>query len=167
MVLAIILLFLILLIVGLLFIPLEIYINTNSNQYYAQLRGLAKASIEQDTEEILRIRLRVPFKDFFFYPLRKSSTPKEETKTIKKKERKRKRKIGPTRIWRIMKSFKVKQMLIDIDTGNCITNAKLYPAFALFDYYLGGFKINFEGRNQMVLLLQNRPIYIIKSFINY
>ena len=66
MVLAIILLFLILLIVGLLFIPLEIYINTNSDQYYAQLRGLARASIEQDTEEILRIRLKVPFKDFFF-----------------------------------------------------------------------------------------------------
>ncbi len=166
MVLAIILLFLILLIVGLLFIPLEIYINTNSNQYYAQLKGLAKASIEQDGEEILRIRLRIPFKDFFFYPLRKSSAPKE-TKAVKKKEKKKKRKIGPRRILRILKSFKVKQMLIDIDTGNCITNAKLYPAFALFNHYVGGFQINFVGRNQMVLLLQNRPIYIIKSFINY
>ncbi|NAY91314.1 hypothetical protein GTQ34_05225 [Muricauda sp. JGD-17] len=166
MILITLLLVILLLIVGLLLIPFEIYINTNSNQYYAQLRGLAKASIEQDKEEVLRIRLKVPFKNFFFYPLRKSSVSQQK-KTVKKKVKKKRRKIGPRRILSVLKSFKIKKMLVDIDTGNCITNAKLYPVFALLNHYFGRFQINFEGRNQMVLLLQNRPIYIIRSFINY
>ena len=53
-----------------------------------------------------------------------------------------------------------------MDTGNCILNAKLYPLFALLNYYTGNFYINFQGRNQLVLLVKNRPIDIIKSLIN-
>lgn len=165
MVLTILLLILILFIVGVLFIPMELYIDTNTNQYYARLKGLAIASIEQDKEEIFRIRLKIPFKDFLFYPLKKLGMPKKSTK--KKRKKKSKGRLTPKTMLRLLKSFKIKKLKVDIDTGDCITNAKLYPVFAFLDYYIGGFHINFEGRNQMVLLLRNRPIYIIRSFINY
>ncbi len=160
-----ILILLILLIIGVLLVPVEIYIDTTSNQYYLQLKGLARASVEKDTEEIIRIRLRTFFRDFYFYPLKKigvAKTKKLEKSTVKK----RRKKVPVRKILRVLKSFKIKRFFVDIDTGNCISNAKLYPVFSFFNYYHGGFHINFEGRKQFVLLIQNRPIHIIKSFIN-
>ena len=68
--------------------------------------------------------------------------------------------------YKLIKSFKIKQLLLDIDTGNCITNSKWYPVFYLLNNNLGGFNINFKGKNEMVLCLRNRPIYILKAFIN-
>ncbi len=68
---------------------------------------------------------------------------------------------------RLLKSFRIKQFLLNVDTGNCISNAKLYPVFAFLNYRVGGFNINFQGRNQLVLHIQNRPIHIIRSFINF
>jgi len=67
---------------------------------------------------------------------------------------------------RFLKSFKVKKLLLNIDTGNCILNAKLYPFFSLLNYQIGNFSINFQGRNRLALEVENRPIDIIKSIIN-
>jgi hypothetical protein len=165
MIIAGIFILLFLLVVGALLVPVELYINTTSNQYYVQLKGLARASVEGNAEEVIRIRLRAFYRNFYFYPLKYMGMPK--TKKLKKSiEIKRKKKVPVRNILRVLKSFKVKKLFVDIDTGNCITNAKLYPAFAFLNYYHGGFNINFEGRNQLVLFIQNKPIYIIKSFIN-
>lgn len=154
-----------LLVLGLLFVPLEIHINTSTNQYYLQLRGLARASLEGHEAELIRIRLSVLFRNFYFYPLKKRGTVKRK-RIEKERIKKRRRKMAPRKIWALLKSFKVKKLLVDIDTGNCISNARLYPAFSFLNYYAGGFNINFQGRNQVVLSVQNRPLYIIKSFIN-
>ena len=70
-------------------------------------------------------------------------------------------------VFRILKSFRVTKMFVDLDTSNCITNAKLYPLFALLNYKYGGFNINFDGRTQLLLYLENRPIRILTSIINY
>lgn len=56
---------------------------------------------------------------------------------------------------------------LNIDTGDCISNAKLYPLFAFFNYKGGNFNINFEGKNRLALHIQNRPIKIIKTFFNF
>ncbi len=165
MVLAIITLIVILITVWFLFIPINIYINTESNQFYAELKGLAKASIEPDEHELFRIRLKVPFKDFYFFPLKALIGPQKKEKKNKKRSKSRK-KFTPKTILKLIRSFKIKKCDLDMDTGNCITNAKLYPLFAFLNHHFGGFHINFEGRNHALLLVRNRPIYIIKSFIN-
>ena len=153
------------LVIGFLLIPINIYIDTIKRQYYVQVQGIAKVSIQAHEEEILRVHLRALFRDFYFYPLRKkhSSKPKRLKET---KPKKPKRKIGFRKILNLLRSFKVKVFILNIDTGNYILNAKLYPVFAFLNYRLGNCNINFENRNQMVLYLQNRPIYILKSFIN-
>ena len=158
------LLFLVL--ISLLFIPIELYLNTITNQYYVQLRGLVKVSIEIDKKELLRVRLQVFFRSYYFYPLRKNNSSK--TKKIReKKHLKSRNKINFKTVLRLLKSFKVKEFVLHIDTGNSILNAKLYPAFSFLNYHIGNININFEDRNQLVLCMQNRPIHIIKSFINF
>ncbi|UCD59717.1 MAG: hypothetical protein JSV59_07390 [Flavobacteriaceae bacterium] len=150
----------------LLFVPLDIVINVTKNQYFVRIWGLAKVALEGHETEFIRLKLNTLFTRFYFYPLRKKK--KEQKKKIGKKAGKRRNiqsfmKYG----LQILKSFKVKKLLVDIDTGDCIENAKLYPAFAFLNYHAGTFQVNFEGKVNMELHLQNRPINIIKSFINF
>ena len=150
----------------LLFVPLYFVIDVAKKQYFVRIWGLAKVSLEGHESEFIRLRLNTLFTRFYFYPLRKKQ--KGDKKKIEKKAGKRGNiqsilKYG----LQVFKSFKVKKLLVDIDTGDCIENAKLYPAFAFLNYHVGTFQVNFEGRVNMVLHLQNRPINIIKSFINF
>lgn len=55
---------------------------------------------------------------------------------------------------------------MNIDTGDCIANSKLYPVFSFLSYQFGGFHVNYKGQNTLVLAVENRPIRIIKSFFN-
>ena len=149
----------------LLFVPMVLFIDTDTNEYYIQLKGLAKANLETHEEKLLQIRLRAFFRDFYFYPLQNVGISGKE-KIAKKTRTKGGKKISLKQGLGLLHSFKLKRFLLDIDTGNCIQNAKLYPVLELMSYKLGDFKVNFIGRNRFVLHMQNRPIYILKSFIN-
>lgn len=153
-----------LVVVYLLLVPIVLYVDTITDQYYLRLKGFAKATFEGNKEELIHVRLKVLFLNFSFYPLRTSSFKIKKTKEAKVK--KSQKKIGYRNGIRLLKSFQIKRFLLNIDTGNCIANAKLYPLFAFLNYRIGGFNVNFEGKNQLVLHIQNRPIHIIKSFVN-
>ena len=157
---------LLLLIVYVLFVPITLVIDTLSHQYYIKVKGLAKACIKADEYEIIKIHLRAFRFDFFFYPLKIRSGDKSEksTKAVKKRTSKS---ISAKKVWRVLRSFEVKYFQLDIDTGNCISNAKLYPVFAFLNFYSKStLNVNFEGRNSVLLDVENRPIRIIRSFIN-
>ena len=167
MVLPIILLIVSLAVLWLLFLPIDIYINTGSNEYFGKIKGLAKASIEADEAEWIQVRLNVPFREFSFFPLKpKKSCRKDSLQKITKKKKNTRYRFRPETIARMVKSFEIEEWDLDLDTGDCVTNAKLYPLFSLLDYRYGGFHINFEGRNRVLLWVRNRPIYLIKSFFN-
>ena len=149
----------------LLFLPLDVIVNTSDKKFFARLGYLAKAAVESDEKYLIRVRLSTLFMRFNFYPLKKRRK-KEKPKT-KKVTKKSQMKWSDFRLGlRLLKSFEIKRFSADVDSGNCITNAKWYPVAALFNYYGGNFNINFIGRNQLTLHLHNRPIRIIKSFIN-
>lgn len=170
------------LVLYLLFVPIILRIDTDHHQYEIQLQGLARASIEEHKKELLRIKLRVLGFRFYFYPLRKKvrtlnlSKGKDHTLSTersrgakddkKKKHKKDRRSLGIKKMIRLLRTFTIKKMVINLDTGDDVLNAKLYPIFGFLNYHIGTFNINFEGRNRLVLQMQNRPIYIIKSFIN-
>jgi hypothetical protein len=148
-----------------LLVKIDLMINTNTNQYYIQLRGLAKASIEEHPIEMLRIKLHLIFINYYFYPLRYIGK-NEKKKNIGKEKNKIRSKIGLRNGLQLLKSFKIKRFDLNIDTGDYTLNAKLYPLFLFLNNGVGHFNVNFEDRNQFVLHLQNRPIDIVKSFIN-
>lgn len=149
---------LLLLLIYLLFATLTIYIDTGTDSYYIEYKWIVRIFAESDQDDILKLRFHTLFSDFNYYPL----------KTKKKKHKKKKRSsLSSKQMLRIVRSFKIREVAMDLDTGNCITNAKLYPVFAYLNYKFGKFNINFEGKNRLVLLIENRPIHIIKSFINF
>jgi len=165
--LTVILSLLLLLVIYLLWIPIILFIDTRTNEFYIKLRGLAKASIQADKKEVLKIKMKVLFMNFKFYPLRRKKSS-EKIKKIKKYNKKNSSKRVKFRQFiRMLKTFKIKRFFINIDTGDCISNAKLFPLFAFLNQTKGSFQVNFEGRNHMVLHMQNRPINIIRSFIQF
>jgi hypothetical protein len=145
---------------------LILYVDTANNEFYIQAKGLVKANIETHETELIQIKFRTLFLKFSFFPLRKSKKKKKKAKVDNTTVSKR-RTIEIQKLLRIARTFKVDQLLVDVDTGDCITNAKLYPPFAFMNYYGGQFNVNFEDRNRLLLNVQNRPIRIIKSFINF
>jgi hypothetical protein len=164
MALAVILFVLLLLVLYLLLVPIVLNIDTISNEYYLRVKGLTKASIEQHDTEIFRIKIRAFLTNFYVYPLKKKQRKKKKTPKVQR-ILKYKKKLGPIKILRLLRTFKVKRFYIDIDTGNCITNAKLYPVFAILNYNVGGTHVNFQGRNELVMRIENRMIYIIKELL--
>ena len=148
----------------LLFMSIDLVIDTDENQYYVSIGSLGKASVEKDEEFLVRIRLRTLFTHFDFHPLKKQKPKKKKKEKVKKKGE---FKWSYLRMGhRIIRSFDLKKFYLDLDTENCITNAKLYPAFALLQHIGINCNVNFEHRNTLVLHLHNRPIRIIKTFIN-
>ena len=137
--------------------------DSTNQEFFVSLGDLARADVAKDKDYLLRIDLRTLFMRFKFYPLKRKSAKKKKTKKSKKSSIKWSQvrsMVG------IIRSFQVKNFSLDIDTGSCITNAKLYPAFAFLDFWVGNYQVNFVGRNSIALHLQNRPYKIIKSFIN-
>jgi len=166
MVLTIALIIISLLLTYLLLVPIKGFINTQTNQYYLQIVGLAKASVESDEKQWIRMRLNVLFFRFTFYPIKTMVSKKEMSSKDKPKKKKTRRRMDYKTFIRIIKSFTVEKFYLNIDTGNCIYNASLYPLFAILNYRMGGFHINFLGNNQLHLVVKNRPIRIIRAFIN-
>ena len=165
--------FLVLLVAYLLFVPLILYIDTDQKTGYLRIKGLARASVESHDRELIRIRIDALFTHFYFYPLQKilEAKNKKKGKTRKHKKKRSKKdiaylmrygKIGK-RLWQ---SFEVIKFRVDMDTGDCIQNARLYPVAAFVDRYLFDFNINYQNRIYLGLHLVNRPIYILKAFIN-
>lgn len=102
---------------------------------------------------------------FNFYPL-KNTTSKRSKKVPKRTYKRTRKSIGFKRILGVLKSFQVKEIFVNIDTGDFVLNAQLYPLCMFLNYHIGQFSINFEGKNQIKLQLRNRPIYLIKAIIN-
>ena len=152
------------LLVYVLFLPIDVVVNTSGNQYYVRLGILAKANVHGDERYLLRIELRTLFMRFYFYPFKWRKKKKKKTP---KRSRRKKFKLSHIKLgWRLLKAFHLRRFSLVLDTGNVITNAKLFPVFALLNYRGGDFNVNFEGRNQLVMHIHSRPIRIIKSFIN-
>lgn len=165
MLLTIIILLFLSLILYVLLMPVILVVDTNNEQYYVQMKGVARADVIMDDKEIFIIKLKLFFLKFYIHPLKAKKEKKAEITKAVKVDKKTKTLSFKTVI-RIMKSFKVKEFYINIDTGDCITNSKLYPVFSFLNYQFGGFHINYKGQNALVLAVENRPIRIIKSFFN-
>lgn len=162
---AILISLLLLLVFYLLFVPIIFRIDTDAKQYFIQVKGLMKAELKGDKEQLIKLRLKILFLHFNFFPLKYKKQTKTK-KPAKSSSRSRRSRFGFRKIIRLFRSFRIRQFSLNVDTGDPILNAKLYPVFGFLNHRYGGFEINFQNRNRLVLEIQNRPIYILKSFIN-
>jgi len=94
------------------------------------------------------------------------SKPKKIKDTAKKKKPKRRMELRPLlkKIVRIIKTFRVTEWRLAIDTGDHTRNAQLYP----LNFSPRTFRhlyINFSDENYLLLKTRNRPWKILYAFL--
>lgn len=150
--------------------PLRLCIDSSKNIYHISFSGVASfAFIPGEEDWFFELKIGFWKKKFlvssFAERIKKSEAKKEQPKSKTKQKRFdffKSLKI----VRRILRSFKVKICKIDIDTDDYYWNALLIPAFQLLNRgKQHRIAINFEGKNQVVLLIENRPIDIVYSIL--
>jgi len=67
----------------------------------------------------------------------------------------------------IIKTFKVKELKLNLDTDNYITNAYLFPIFYRLSNGSRQLKVNYNGHVNLILDVRNNLYSIIKIFLIY
>lgn len=129
MILYVFLILLLLLIFYLLVVPIILHVDTSTNQYYIQIGGIFKANFLYDEAELIKLKFKILGFNYEVFPLRKKPKSKPKNRIKENTDNAKKNALPFKKILRVIRSFEVKQFLIDIDTGDCITNSKLYPVF--------------------------------------
>ena len=166
MILSILLILLLGLLIYLLLMPLELYLDSYQGRYYLRMGILARASIEKDPVELLRLHLKVLFMNFYWRPSDLRTARKKPAKTKKVSNARKMRKFNVSLVRRLVRSFRVRAFRLELDTGDPVLNARLYPLVFLLHQRVGDIQMNFVNRNHLLLQLTNRPIRLLNAFIN-
>ena len=157
----------------LLWLPIGLQINTRRSLYCVHYGPLIQARLIPDPEELLLIQLKVLFWKRKWSVL-EARTKQEAAKKLEKPETKKKTRFSPSgkssfspsKIRRLLRTFRIREFHWELDTGSPVLNAKLYPVFYFSGYRWGGTDLNFEGRNSLALRVENRPIRILTAWIH-
>jgi len=156
--------FVVLLFTLILISPIRLVIDSNSNTYYVSWKGIASAQlISENKDLIIRIKTLVYKKDFS--PLKYKKKEKKEKKGMQKSESKKSGRITFQKMKRMLQSFTIRAFYLNLDTDNYIINGYLYPFFHFVDYPNKSMKINYVGKNDVQLIVENRLYKIINAYL--
>jgi hypothetical protein len=153
-----VLLFLVLL----LWLPLEVEIDTGLAVYRARWWGVFGIRAVPDSEKWRW------FLNVFFWEneLRPGGT---KPSVRKRRANKKKRTIPLKRILSLAKNLfqaiKIKRFRLDWDTGDFVSNAQLYPLFHALSNRKRQLAINFDGKEELEILLQTRLWDLTKAVL--
>lgn len=151
-----------LLLLCLLTAPIRLRVDTERGHFDAGIVGLFRFWL--DTRgEMWRFRLRVLF---IPVPLKWGKRKKQPRKPKRKKKRRRGSAGLAMRYGRaVFSSFRIKRCRLELDTEDYALNAQLYPLGVLLARWGIDLDVNFEGRNELVLVVQNRGYRILYRVI--
>jgi len=153
----------------LLWTPLRVEIDSENGIFRAEWRHLC--AVQWLPEEGLdRMRVEAPFfrrtvqLAGLSKPQNRSKQKEEETKPARPS--KKKQSFSAKMMWRLgrnlLRTFKIKRLQIWWDSDDFIWNAQVYPLASVVNTLgVGRVWINFTGRRELALLVENRPGRII------
>ena len=145
-------------VLSILLTPLTIKIDTTENIYQVKLAGLVTAWPGWE-HDIFCLHVKVPLKHFRITRFRsKKKTEGEKEKEKKAIELKKKDKSGGVsaiRVLSVLKSFKLKDFQLEMDTDNYVANGQLYPLFWWINQQGLNCSINFNGHNHLSLVARS------------
>lgn len=157
---------LLILLLGLLFSPLVIRVNTQQNLYQLSW-GLARVQLIP-TDNGGYFLFRYTFWQWEFPLLKllaKPSSPKKTEAKVKTARKKGTVFFSIRRLRRVMYTFKLRFFYLDVDTDDFVYNAYWYPVFSVFSTPTRKLSINFSGRNQCAFELRNRVYDVLIALI--
>lgn len=157
---------LLLLLAWLLLAPMRLVIDSHRQQYYVQWQGIGQAQVLPTTDDLI-IQLRFFFWKKNFYPLHPSTKEKKQKKEKKAKKKKRRfnfRKYKRKGL-RLLRSFRVRTLKLNLDTDDYVHNSYLYPLFQLLSGHNRQLTINYNGETELQLIVENRLYRMLIAFL--
>jgi hypothetical protein len=154
-----------------LFAPFFVEIDSNTGLFRIRFHHLAKVDfVFRESSIFLKVKVAWWQKEIDLLekkPLkRKKELPVAAGKELKKKEKEFSFRKMLRKIKGVMKSFRVRQCFITIDTGDMPANGILYPWFWLLSRATGQtVLINFWGENEIVLKIENSVARMLRAYI--
>ncbi|MCA6075530.1 hypothetical protein [Fulvivirga sedimenti] len=159
---------LLLIILGILFVPIVIQIDTVHETYLVKVSGIGAFQMDHEESELVFI-LMLPFYKKVIHPFRLSEKRKKSPKPAKdtpgKKEKKKSRMTFP-RMLSLIRSFRIREFYCTIDSGDYVRNAMLVPVFQAITSYRNNLSVNFTGEFQLQLYASNNLFRLGRAYLN-
>lgn len=146
------------LLIWILFSPVIILIDTRVPSVKLKWSGIGSVRIWCDEEWLLTFRI------FFVQKVINLQRLKKTPEKKRNKNKKRKRNIPAHRLIRLIKTFRIKKWKLALDTGDYVSDARLFP-LNYAPYLWGNIHINFNEENYLFLEITNRPWKIFYAMI--
>ena len=147
----------------LLFAPFYIEINSINGLCGVRFHRIASAKLIL-ADNLFKIDLHIIGWRKQIDPFEKRAKTKEKTVVQNKKKQRSLFSISWAKA--LIKSFKVNNFYLNIDSGNLQLNGILYPCFYWLANYSGKpIAINFLNKNEIILEVENNMARIIRAFI--
>jgi hypothetical protein len=145
-------------------VPVILKIDTYENNYFFRMPGIfglklkKKEGIWKAGLSVLFFRIKFPF-----FKKGRDQSRKIDRTLVKKKRAVKTRRIKL--LYKIVRTFQIKRLLCEIDSGDFPLNAKLIPlAHALSSQNIS-FSVNFSNSNNLYLIVYTRLYKIIYQII--
>lgn len=157
---------LLIVLLGLLFTPFIVRVNTQQNQY--QLRwGIARVQfIPCKDDGIIALQFAFWKRDFSLLQLLAKPAVKKAVQPQKlNARRKGAGRLSFHRLWKVLQSFRMPYVYLDLDSDDFVTNAYWYPLCRALSTTTRQMRINFGGHNQCAFELRNRAVDVLMALI--
>ena len=156
--------FIILLVTFLLLTPIIFELDSETGQFELRIAGIAKANLILEDQLWLQFRVLIfKFRIDPFKPGKKK--PQEEIKR-KKNRKKISFKALATKSSALVQSFHIRKFHCDMDSGNFLLNSWLYHVFHFIDPSHRHWNINFIGRTNIALTIENNLLRLIRAMLS-
>jgi hypothetical protein len=146
----------------LLFAPFFVEINSVTGLFRIRFHRLASARLILNESSIF-LELKIGVWQKKIDVLEKKERKK---KPVVKNEKKKQTNISFQKFLAVIKSFRVRNLLLTLDTGDTQMNGILYPLFVLMSISCGkNITINFLDENKLILQIENNLARIIWAYI--
>ena len=165
MILAILLSLILLLIGWLLIAPLRLFVDTGQGMLEIRWWGLGAAGLYHTGDDLL-FRFRIFFwKKEIDLLTWQPTKKKKKAKKAKKKKKRGKIPMSLRKFRRLLKTFKILEWELDLDTDNYLVNGWLYPVFYFLNRAGKRFQINYRGRFYWRMVIENRGYRVLWALL--
>ena len=152
---------LLILIGWILFTPIVIEIDTLKGVYAFRWKGLVKVRLVCESGD-LKVQVASWFWKKSFDPFQFKSKKKKKTDS-KKRTKTRDFRKWTSRVFRVLKSFRINACSLSLDTNDFVVNSYLWPVFYFLDSGRKTLRINYEGKFNALFIAKNKLFRILRA----
>lgn len=151
----------------LLFAPIQLIVDTRKGQLSILWKRVAHASVSIEADDILlQIKLLFWTKKISLLEKKKKKETSEKRKQKTRKKRSYTFRQVSAKIKRVVQSFELKKLILNIDTDDYLLNAKLFPLFGLLtNGKERRLRVNYQEEFEFILIIENRLIRLLRAII--